>query len=73
MPIYEYKCTECNNEFECLIIGSDNDVSCPECSGEKVERLMSACRHKSGGDVPSSAAPSGGCAGCSSSNCSTCH
>lgn len=73
MPIYEYKCTECNNEFECLIIGSDNDVSCPECSGEKVERLMSSCSFKSSGHYSSSAAPSGGCAGCASSNCSTCH
>ncbi len=73
MPIYEYQCKECNNRFECLIIGSDNDVSCPECHGEKVERLMSACRFKSGGHDASSAAPSGGCAGCSGGSCSTCH
>ncbi len=73
MPIYEYKCTECDNEFECLVLGGDHDVTCPECNGERVERLMSACRHKSsGGDFPSSASPSS-CSGCTSSNCSSCH
>lgn len=72
MPIYEYRCTECNKEFEYIVFGSDSDVSCPDCEGKKVERLMSACSFKSSGSFTPASGGSG-CAGCSSSNCSTCH
>lgn len=73
MPIYEYKCTTCNNEFETLIFGSHDRVACPQCKGQEVKRLMSACGFKSaeGGFTPSSG--SSGCSGCSSTNCSSCH
>ncbi len=72
MPIYEYRCKTCKIEFECLVLGSDNSISCPECTDEKVERLMSACSFKSSGSyAPSS--DSTGCSTCSSKNCSSCH
>ena len=75
MPIYEYMCSECNKEFECLVLGSDNDIACPDCDGEKVERLMSACSFKSSGNFGdySPSTGSSSCSGCSSSNCSSCH
>jgi putative FmdB family regulatory protein len=50
MPIYEYTCMKCNKEFECIVIGSDRSVSCPECNSENVKRQMSACSFKSGGE-----------------------
>ena len=72
MPIYEFKCSKCDEEFETLVFRSDESVACPLCKGENVKRLMSACRYKSSGSyTPSSA--SSGCATCSSTNCSTCH
>ena len=41
MPIYEYKCKECGNEFEVIQKFSDKPVKkCPDCSG-KVEKLIS--------------------------------
>jgi putative FmdB family regulatory protein len=74
MPIYEYMCGKCNNEFEYLMLGGDSTVSCPDCDGEKVERLMSACSFKSGGGGDfSPSTSSSSCSGCTSSNCSTCH
>ncbi len=75
MPIYEYKCNKCNHEFECLVIGSNEEVTCPDCSGTQVERLMSACSFKSGGaySPPSTGGGGSSCSGCSSTNCSTCH
>lgn len=72
MPIYEYKCSNCNEEFEALVFGSDGAVACPHCKGEDVKRLMSTCGFKSSGSfTPSSGSSS--CAGCSSTSCSSCH
>lgn len=72
MPIYEYKCEACKNEFETLIFGREEPVACPQCKGNQVKRLLSTCGVKSDtGFTPASGASS--CAGCSSSSCSTCH
>lgn len=77
MPIYEYKCPKCGEEFEEIVFGDDTPA-CPKCGEAKTEKLMSCCRHKSGGsgggDYPS--APSGGggsgCGGCPGGNCASC-
>jgi putative FmdB family regulatory protein len=73
MPIYEYKCEECDNNFEKLVYGSQ-EVCCPKCGGP-VHRLMSCCSFKSaGGDFKTS--DSGGkssCGSCSSTSCASCH
>jgi putative FmdB family regulatory protein len=44
MPIYEYRCTDCNHSFQLLqSVGSRGEgVSCPSCGGNKVEPLVSA-------------------------------
>jgi putative FmdB family regulatory protein len=43
MPIYEYRCADCAKTFEKLrsMRESDQDVHCPECESDKVERLLS--------------------------------
>ena len=79
MPIYEYKCKDCDEEFEALVFRSDETVPCPSCKCEDIKRLMSACGFKTGGTSDAGAdysAPSSGsssCAGCAGTNCSTCH
>jgi putative FmdB family regulatory protein len=40
MPIYTYRCASCDTQFERLVRG-ETTVTCPECSGRKLERLMS--------------------------------
>ena len=40
MPIYTYRCSACDAEFERLVRG-DTSVACPECKSRKLERLMS--------------------------------
>ena len=40
MPIYEYKCRNCGNEFEALVRKSDTP-SCPSCKGTELERMLS--------------------------------
>jgi putative FmdB family regulatory protein len=43
MPLYEYHCQDCNNTFELLrrIKDADDDLACPKCHSDKIERLLS--------------------------------
>ena len=78
MPIYEYTCIKCDEEFECIVFSGDT-VTCPECGTEKVRRKMSACSFKSSGSSSGDYSASSGsssassCAGCSGGSCATCH
>ena len=40
MPIYEYRCKECEREFEALVL-KNAEPSCPSCGGRDLERLFS--------------------------------
>ncbi len=61
MPIYEYRCNQCNLEFEQIQKANDDDPNCPIC-GSSVKKLMSA----PGGFVMKSSVASGGtCCGMS--------
>jgi len=71
MPIYEYHCNKCNEDFEKIIFSKSEEIACPKCNNKKVERLMSGFSHKSGDSFSSSIGPS--CSGCSSTNCSSCN
>ncbi|MCF8011081.1 MAG: zinc ribbon domain-containing protein [Clostridiales bacterium] len=43
MPIYEYKCKDCNNEFELLQLPGRNDQpACPECGSTNLKKLISS-------------------------------
>ena len=43
MPIFEFKCMECEEFFELLFMGNDDEreVKCPKCSSKDVERVVS--------------------------------
>jgi putative FmdB family regulatory protein len=77
MPIYEYACCDCCEEFEMLVFRSDESVSCPKCQSSNVNKMMSVCGFKSGGDkgAASSRMSTGGsgCSGCAGGSCGTCH
>jgi putative FmdB family regulatory protein len=73
MPIFEFRCQACGNEFEKLVFGSDS-VECPACHKQEVEKLMSACSAKVGYKFTAASNPKGGsCTGCAATSCSTCH
>jgi putative FmdB family regulatory protein len=40
MPIYEYTCRACGNQFEALVRGTTTPA-CPDCKSEDLERLLS--------------------------------
>ncbi len=47
MPIYEFKCLQCNECFEILVMAKDRAVEmrCSKCGAEEIERIMSCTRH----------------------------
>ena len=57
MPMYEYRCAACESTYEQLRRMSDADtgLQCPQCGSEQVERQVSACAVRGGGNC----APSG--------------
>ncbi|MFH2059140.1 MAG: zinc ribbon domain-containing protein [Pseudomonadota bacterium] len=43
MPIFEFKCTTCEEFFEVIVMGSDKEdsVNCPKCKSTEFERVVS--------------------------------
>lgn len=72
MPIFEYRCSICEHDFEELIrrVGDEAEVQCPECGSHEVGKKMSVFGFSSGGNFVASAG--GGCASCAGGHCATC-
>ena len=68
MPIYEYNCHQCDEDFE-LLIRSQEPPACPSCGGAQLEKLLSVPAAHSGNtrDLPICEAPSS--AGCGLPQC----
>jgi putative FmdB family regulatory protein len=60
MPLYGFICQDCHEEFEELVsISKLDDVTCPECSSNSVERqlsLVASMKTSGSGSVASSSA-----------------
>jgi putative FmdB family regulatory protein len=69
MPIYEYQCCSCNEEFEKLVFGN-KEVECPKCSSRDVRKKLSTFG-MTGVEKPF-AGSSSGCASCSKGSCTSC-
>ena len=62
MPIFEYKCSNCQNEFELLLLSGnqkENEI-CPQCDSKQVERQLSAFAKPSGNSTGATCKFSGG-------------
>lgn len=78
MPIFEYKCSDCNTKFEILHKSTSNleEVVCPKCGSKEYKKLLSAFSASVSKDfsynAPSCASGACGMAeggGCSSGMC----
>ncbi|MFC1853714.1 zinc ribbon domain-containing protein [candidate division CSSED10-310 bacterium] len=72
MPIYEYKCSDCDTKFEKLVFNQNTAIECPDCGGKENKKLFSAFGFKSSGK-PTGGSQGSSCASCSSTSCSSCH
>ena len=48
MPIYEYRCPNCQQTVEVLVLGKGEDPRCPNCSTPLFEKRISASHHRTG-------------------------
>ena len=72
MPIYEYRCEPCGEDFETLVFSRTEEVTCPKCGGTETRRLMSVFASKVGEKFTPSTGGGSDCAGCASKHCDTC-
>ncbi|MDD5757781.1 MAG: zinc ribbon domain-containing protein [Desulfobulbaceae bacterium] len=71
MPLYDYRCQQCNHEFELLQLGKEL-AQCPLCASHDLDRLMSGFSVR-GGAKEAGVASSSKCSGCAGGSCGTCH
>ena len=53
MPIFEFKCLDCDFQFEKVVLNSREILECPVCHKTNVVKMMSACSLKTGCKTPS--------------------
>jgi putative FmdB family regulatory protein len=66
MPLYEFQCADCQDDFEELVRSSVAvaEVKCPQCGSPRVRRKLSVVASRVSAGGPSIAAPA-------ASSCST--
>ena len=66
MPIYEYRCLDCEAVFEKILssANSQEKVTCTKCAGTNVRKKISAGSYRLAGG--GSSIPAGALSGCSS-------
>ena len=71
MPIYEYICAPCDQQFDALQAMNARGADCPSCAepARRIISTFSAVTEADGGEL-SSVAGMGGCACCSGGACS---
>jgi putative FmdB family regulatory protein len=63
MPIYEYRCEPCQNQFESFVMTSSEQPACPSCESADVKKLMSTFASVVPGGYKSAQASANGAAG----------
>ena len=74
MPIYEYACDECGENFEVLVSSAKVKSACPKCGAKKISRRFSTFAAHVGSSTPckSGVCPGGGepvSGGCGGGKC----
>jgi putative FmdB family regulatory protein len=65
MPLYEYRCQDCDHDFE-LLVRESTALECPACHGRALEKQLSVFAVGAEGRAGGSraAAPMGPCGSC---------
>ena len=76
MPIFEFKCLDCDEYMEILVMNKQEEVEmvCSQCGSGNLERILSTTNHAIAGNSATKSAPSGASSqtrSCSSGSCTT--
>lgn len=65
MPIFEFKCNDCNQTFESLVLiaSAVDTIRCKHCNSANIKKILSATSGQPGKGTP---IPAGALSGCSS-------
>lgn len=65
MPIYEFKCDDCNQTFESLVLiaSAVDTIRCKHCNSANIKKILSAISSQS---AQKTSVPAGALSGCSS-------
>jgi len=71
MPLYRFRCKNCNLEFTTLVfLSQENNVKCKRCESEDVEKLLP--RSFIGKTSEGKIGGTSGCSTCTASSCRSC-
>ncbi|HID29359.1 MAG TPA: zinc ribbon domain-containing protein [Desulfobacterales bacterium] len=73
MPIFEFRCSKCNEVFEILSMGTEDEaeMKCPHCGSEDFERVLSTTSYSMGFAKGESRGPSVESRQCASGTCTS--
>ncbi|HSO20109.1 MAG TPA: zinc ribbon domain-containing protein [Desulfosarcina sp.] len=76
MPIFEFKCQDCDAYMEILVMNKHDEVemACSQCGSGNLERILSTTNHTVSGSGSATSASSGASTqtrSCSSGSCTT--
>lgn len=63
MPIHEYACQQCGNQFE-MLVRSDTTPQCPGCQSTQLDKQLSVFATATTSSSPAAALPMGPCGSC---------
>ena len=61
MPIFNYRCSDCGDEFEVLSKSDDNATKCSNCGGKNIKKTFSSFDFNMKEPVAGGRCPTGGC------------
>lgn len=77
MPIYEYNCKDCNNDFEKIVRDKSQSIVCPKCGGSNIVKKYSVfgfcSKTESGSSKFVSSSGKSSCSVCSATSCASCN
>ena len=73
MPIYEFRCLECDSNFELLMVNQNEEIEmkCPECDSLDFERILSSTNYSIGSGSGTNQGVKSQTKNCSSGSCTT--
>jgi len=72
MPLFEYRCQECGEQFETVVFDRNRAVTCKKCHSPRVQKLISVFAVAGGSRRETTALESGPCTSCGASQRGTC-